>query len=513
MDYATNETVLKIGTILNGQYIIERVIGKGGFGITYLCRDNFLKIRVAIKEYFPSQIVSRNCMVSGNSVEIIDSEYESMYREGLNAYEYEANKLTKFSDLEGVVSVLNFFFENGTAYMVMEYVEGITLKKYLSNHSETVSWKEMLSLMGPVFESLKPIHDAGIIHRDISPDNIMISKEGKLVIIDFGSAKNYSDRADSIIALKHGYAPPEQYSYNGNQGPWTDVYALCATMYRMISGKKLPKSVDIQNGKAQVPYLRMYDRTIPKYVENAIFNGLNVEIAKRTPSVKALEGQLKGGILGASNLIRVFGVVAVLAFVCYSGTAIGRNLSKGAGTNPVPPAKIEAGSDENKENPKNDGTTTDDSGSEKKPEVKVAVIPDEFQNLPDINRSEITYETDNSGCIVIKGIDSTISKGKIPTTIDGKPVKIIAGTDKGIGANIVDIMLPEGVEKIEENAFRNCVYLESIYIPSTVSVINKKAFNNCQSLRNVTLSENNSNFYINGAKLFDINGEEVIEWQ
>lgn len=295
MDKSVSVSTLGIGTILNGQYSIQKVLGTGGFGITYLCIDNFLKIQVAVKEFFPSQIAYRDTTTSTNTITACSMDYEAIYKKGLEDYAYEANKLTKFSGLEGIVSVLNFFFENGTAYMVMEYIDGITLKEYLSNHSERVSWKEMLSLMRPIFASLKLIHDEGIIHRDISPDNIMISKDNKLTIIDFGSAKNHTDGIDSSIMLKHGYAPPEQYSHDGKQGPWTDVYALCATMYRMIVGKRPPKSVDVKNGSKSIPDIRKFDNTIPVNVGQAIQNGLRSGIKERTQSVEKLEKQLYHG--------------------------------------------------------------------------------------------------------------------------------------------------------------------------------------------------------------------------
>lgn len=245
--YAGNSRWLPLQYILNGKYMIGKVIGEGGFGITYVGWDLNLEVRVAIKEYFPVGLAARE--TGGNShysLSALMGEKKENYRHGLKKFMEEAQSLSKFYHLDGIVAVKDFFFENETAYMVMEYVDGITLKEYLKERGGKIETEDALKILRPVIRSLQQVHKAGIIHRDISPDNIMITKQGETKLIDFGAARLAgNDRNHTFtIVLKHGYAPPEQYQTKGNQGPWTDVYAICATLYRMITGQLPPNAMD-----------------------------------------------------------------------------------------------------------------------------------------------------------------------------------------------------------------------------------------------------------------------------
>ena len=238
---------LPLYTVLEHKIMIGKVIGEGGFGITYMGWDLNLQVRVAVKEYFPMGLATRetgqgrSCAISA-----LPGVRRDNYRQGLEKFMTEAQNLSKFYNLNGIVSVKDFFFANETAYMIMEYVDGVTLGSYLKQHGGQLSEQEVLALFHPVMESLKTVHAAGIIHRDISPDNIMMTKDGRMKLIDFGAARfagGNNERSLTII-LKHGYAPAEQYQSHGNQGPWTDVYAICATMYRMLTGEVPPGAMD-----------------------------------------------------------------------------------------------------------------------------------------------------------------------------------------------------------------------------------------------------------------------------
>jgi len=224
-------------TILNGKYLVGRVLGEGGFGITYLGWDLNLDLKIAIKEYYPSGFVTRENSY-GNTVTPYAGEKNAFFQNGKEKFIDEAKRLAKFYSLEGIVLVKDFFLENATAYIVMEYVEGETLKQYLQRSGGRVQASFLFELMKPLMESLMVIHKAGLIHRDISPDNIMLTKDGKVKLLDFGSARDFDDSGKKSISvmLKPGYAPEEQYRSRGVQGPWTDIYALCATMYKAITG-------------------------------------------------------------------------------------------------------------------------------------------------------------------------------------------------------------------------------------------------------------------------------------
>lgn len=237
-------------TVLNNKYLIAKALGEGGFGITYLAWDLSQGAKVAIKEYFPSGYVNR--MPKSNQVIINSKSNQAASNRGLKRFIDEAKTLAKVKNLQGIVSVKDFFSANGTAYIVMEFLDGISLKKYMQRKGGKVSCDEILSILRPVMESLISVHDLGLIHRDISPDNILITKYNEVKLIDFGAAKQSNMDGKSLsIVLKQGFAPEEQYRTHGEQGPWTDIYALAVTIYYCITGSLPPESIQ-----------RMYKDTI-----------------------------------------------------------------------------------------------------------------------------------------------------------------------------------------------------------------------------------------------------------
>ena len=232
--------VLRPGTILNGQYLVGKVLGEGGFGITYLAFDLNLNLPTAIKEYFPVGLAVREVTeMRTNRISAFSRDKQYYFENGLKSFTEEARSLIRFRQEKGIVQVNTFFYENGTAYMVMEYIRGKSLKQYLRERNMPLSERETLEIMTPVLQVLEKIHEAGIIHRDISPDNIMLGENGKVCLIDFGAARMITgaETRSLEVVLKPGYTPFEQYHSHGKMGPWTDVYAVCATMYRMLSGK------------------------------------------------------------------------------------------------------------------------------------------------------------------------------------------------------------------------------------------------------------------------------------
>ncbi len=286
--YAPSPRSLRPFTILNNKYLVGKVIGEGGFGITYIGFNMETELPVAIKEYFPSELGTRD-ITAGNALTIFSGESQQLYKEGLEKYLREARNLTMFSDLPGIVTVKDFFYENETAYIIMEFINGITLKQHLMKVGGRMSQSEVTKMMRPVLESMIKIHETGMIHRDISPDNIMITKNNQIKLTDFGAARvcNGEDNKSITVVLKRGYAPEEQYRVKGVQGPWTDVYALCATMYKMITGITPQEALE-RMIEDNVEPLSKFDRDIWPEIDYAIMKGLSVKAQDRFQNVGEL---------------------------------------------------------------------------------------------------------------------------------------------------------------------------------------------------------------------------------
>ena len=284
------------GTTLNNKYLLGKRLGEGGFGITYLAWDMNLQTKVAVKEYYPSSFVSRDVTGSGgNYVEKTttgDQGYD--FNAGLNKYVLEASILSKFFNLPGIVTVKDFFYENGTAYIVMEYIDGVSLKDYLKGRGGRLTAEETINLIRPVISSLSIVHNNKLLHRDISPDNIMIRKDGTVKLIDFGTARFFDtsggDKSMTVM-LKHGYAPIEQYSRNASQSAYTDVYALCAVMYCMITGRTPVEATDRVRDDSLIPIRKIAKKT-PRNIAGAIEKGLSVMPEDRQQSMAELEYDL-----------------------------------------------------------------------------------------------------------------------------------------------------------------------------------------------------------------------------
>lgn len=278
-------------TILNGKYLIGKAIGEGGFGITYLGWDLNLDMKVAVKEYYPSGHVTRG----NTSVTSYSGESAEFYEMGKTKFVSEAKTLAKFYSLPGIVGVKDFFNENNTAYIVMEYLDGITLKQYLEKCGGRMNPGQVLQWMRPVIRSLAEVHKAGLIHRDISPENIMITKENQVKLLDFGAARSVSVNGENSLSvmLKPGYAPEEQYRTHGEQGPWTDIYALCATIYRCMTGSIPPEPLERMRRDILLSPTQM-GANLPPQQEAALLKGLSVYAGDRFQRVEDLEAALYG---------------------------------------------------------------------------------------------------------------------------------------------------------------------------------------------------------------------------
>lgn len=237
--------LLHPGTRLWGRYVIGTVLGIGGFGVTYRAWDSRLDAVVAIKEFFPQSLVNR---IPGEvKVRVFSGDKQESYKQQLARFMDEAKNLAKFTGDGHIVSVLDFFEDNNTAYIVMEYLDGVTLKEYMEAAGGFLPHQQAMEITQQLLEALASIHQKGIIHRDISPDNIFILKDGSMKLLDFGAAR-FAAREDAeftqSIVVKKGYAPPEQYRTNMKQGVWTDIYAAGATLYKMLTGITPEESIE-----------------------------------------------------------------------------------------------------------------------------------------------------------------------------------------------------------------------------------------------------------------------------
>lgn len=270
-----NSYSLQRNTGLIGRYVIQKVLGQGGFGITYLGIDKLYGNKVAIKEYYPQKIAMRKAQYE-DVVTVTSIEEKNNYNKGKKRFLDEAQVMARFNKNEGIVKILDFFEANNTAYIVMEYLEGITLKQYLGKYG-VIQFRNLIEMMLPLLEALIEIHSQGLIHRDISPDNIMVQHNGKLKLMDFGAARDYTESGNKslTVILKPGYAPPEQYQTHGVQGPWTDIYALCATIYKCLTGITPPDAIArVMDDKFKEP--DQLDGKLSPDIKKILWKGMNI---------------------------------------------------------------------------------------------------------------------------------------------------------------------------------------------------------------------------------------------
>ena len=284
------------GSILKERYIVGRVLGFGGFGVTYIGWDAVLEQKVAIKEYLPSEFSTR--IPGQTQITVFKGAKEEQFLSGMAKFIEEAQRLAKFHRDDGIVRIFDSFTYNNTAYIIMEYLEGETLAEYIKREN-IVPADTAITMLMPVIQSLKTVNEQGVIHRDVAPDNIFLTSDGKVKLIDFGAAR-FATTAHSrslTVIIKPGYSPEEQYRSRGDQGGYTDVYAIGATLYRMITGITPPDALErrahFESKKKDIlkPVSR-FSRDITVNQETAILNAINVRIEDRTPDMATLAKEL-----------------------------------------------------------------------------------------------------------------------------------------------------------------------------------------------------------------------------
>lgn len=290
------------GTVLNQKYIVGKVLGYGGFGVTYVGWDTDLNRKVAIKEYLPSDFATR--VLGETKLTAFSGDQEEQFQIGLKSFVSEARKLARFHNIAEIVDIYDYFLENDTGYIVMEFLYGQTVKELLKGN-RAFSSESAIQIVKSVLCGLEAVHREGIIHRDISPDNIFITQQDEIRLLDFGAARyavNTHSRSLSVI-LKPGYAPEEQYRSKGEQGPWTDVYGAAASLYRMITGIRPQESIERMIDDQVKPPSEM-GIEISESIENALMNALNVRKKDRIQSAEEFRQALE------SDLVERFVVIA-----------------------------------------------------------------------------------------------------------------------------------------------------------------------------------------------------------
>ncbi|MDR1189210.1 MAG: serine/threonine protein kinase [Bifidobacteriaceae bacterium] len=282
------------GEILAGRYLVGRPLGQGGFGITYLAFDLTLQVRVAVKEYLPAGLVSREAG-GGSSVVVLSSRQGDEFEANRQKFLDEARILAQLSEAPNIAKVQNFFLENNTAYFTMEYVDGMSLKDVVARAGGRLGFDQVGRFLEPIAAALERVHGRGLLHRDISPDNVYVTSSGEPKLLDFGAARFASEGERSLsVILKHGFAPEEQYRTHGRQGSWTDLYALAATFYWCLTGTRPPDAIERLHQDGLIPPSAL-GVALPPFAEAALMRALAVRAEQRFASMGQFVTALRGG--------------------------------------------------------------------------------------------------------------------------------------------------------------------------------------------------------------------------
>ena len=315
--------VLPCGTVLSGHYVVGKVLGQGGFGITYIGYDLSLQRRVAIKEFYPKGQASRFIAMGSSLQWASDGVSQTVHTTGMDSFLREAQKMAKVDDIPEVVGVRECFRENDTAYIIMDYIEGKTLLSVLKEKGP-MPWEKAKDIFLPAISAMEKVHQAGLVHRDLSPDNLMLTAKG-VRILDLGAAKDLSSGsgASSAQVAKGGFSPMEQYTQRGGSGPWSDVYAMAATIYYTLTGVLPPNAIDRME-KDNLDWKLLSQRGVPANVISALQKAITVSAKSRTQSMAEFLGQLqKGSAPRKRESKRTAVIAAVAAVVVVLGIALG----------------------------------------------------------------------------------------------------------------------------------------------------------------------------------------------
>ena len=506
---------LRAGSILNGRYIVGRVLGQGGFGITYLAQDYQTKGLVAIKEYLPTEFAGRT--TGTYAVQVYSGDRRENFEYGKEQFLAEAKTLAEFIGNDHIVRIYSYFEEYGTAYLAMEYIDGESLDKYMSHHGGRLSVEKANELLVPVMEALDWVHSKGIVHRDIAPDNIIVTKDGRAKLIDFGAARySTGEKSKSLdVILKHGFAPKEQYIRRGRQGPFTDVYAMAATYYYAITGKIPPDAIERMDEDELIPPTTLGVK-MSKTAEDALLKGLEVSASERYQRM----GELAEG-LGVKPVRQAPEQPSARSF------DFSRPEATPAAEQPQPdpiPGSIpepQPQTDSTPEPAPESQPVYEEAAPEPASEVDSSPGPENGQgpvSEPQAEapkRSRLPVEAFIAAAVVILAIfavlllgsasgnsgssrtasgpqESSWSYSSSTNTLYIKNDMAMmdytrAGDSPWAGLAITKVVIEDGVTKIGKFAFTNLQQLTSVQIPDSVKTIGNSAFARCSSLRQIDI--------------------------
>ena len=522
---------LRAGSILNGRYIVGRVLGQGGFGITYLAQDYQTKGLVAIKEYLPTEFAGRT--TGTYAVQVYSGDRRENFEYGKEQFLAEAKTLAEFIGNDHIVRIYSYFEEYGTAYLAMEYIDGESLDKYMSHHGGRLSVERANELLIPVMEALDWVHSKGIVHRDIAPDNIIVTKDGRAKLIDFGAARySTGEKSKSLdIILKHGFAPKEQYIRRGRQGPFTDVYAMAATYYYAITGKVPPDSIERMDEDELIPPTTLGVKMSEK-AEDALLKGLEVSASERYQRM----GELAEG-LGAKPVRQAPEQPAARSFDfsrpeaapaaarpkpaaqseersfskgrAYKSDRFEGSDSTGAAPAAAPASETPAGAQKSAA-PAAEKSAPPKAGKKKKGGKKVWLISLVLLVIFIIVMTALTNGSSGPGWRYNESTKTLYInyKGPMPNynRASDRPWDsyrytaenlVISDSVTSIGnrafsgfMSLKNVTMADTVAKIGDYAFSTCTSLTSLYIPASVTRICYRAFKDCSKLRDVTVRAN-----------------------
>lgn len=489
---------LRAGSILNGRYIVGRVLVQGGFGITYLAQDYQTKGLVAIKEYLPTEFAGRT--TGTYAVQVYSGDRRENFEYGKEQFLAEAKTLAEFIGNDHIVRIYSYFEEYGTAYLAMEYIDGESLDKYMRRFGGRLTVEQANELLIPVMEALDWVHSKGIVHRDIAPDNIIVTKDGRAKLIDFGAARySTGEKSKSLdVILKHGFAPKEQYIRRGRQGPFTDVYAMAATYYYAITGKIPPDAIERMDEDELIPPTTLGVK-MSKTAEDALLNGLEVNASERYQST----GELASGL--AAQPVRV--KVVARAANGVSEHRVEQPLPQPvyvANTAPAPYPESES-------QPESEEAAPEPASEvESSPESESDQVPVSEPQAEAPKRSRLPIEAFIAAAVVILAIFAVLLLGRAggnsgsvespwsysPSTetlyikYDG-PMPDFNGWGESPWSDlkIKKVVIEDGVTKIGDAAFVSLDYLTSVEIPDSVKSIGNSAFAACSRLRQISIPD------------------------